>query len=193
MKNVDDLAKTFLSGLSKKEKRLLYATCLILLFFFFDKIIYSPISHQILQIDNKIAAQKELIRKNLSILNHKEKIIAKRKKYKDFFVKKDLAHEERVANFLSEVERLSKASQVTLLDINPVEIEEKNNFSQYQLKIECRAAMPDLLSFIYALDNSNKPIRIAFCELIPQKRSSYIVQAVIVIEKLIIISEWNMN
>jgi hypothetical protein len=189
MNNFINLIKSFLSGLSKKERLLLYAACFVLLLLFFDKVIYSPISQRINGIEDKISMQKELIHKNLLILKHEGQIIAERKKYQDFFSQEGLSHEEKVAEFLGEVERLAKSSQITLINIDPVEIEEENEFSKYKLTIEGRAKMENILRFIYTLDNTDKPIRTISCEITPQKRSEYLVQAIIEIEKLIIVSD----
>lgn len=181
-----NLFTSFLSGLSPKEKRLLYLSFAVLFFLFFDKVAYSPLAQRIETLNDNIETQKKMIRKNLLLIQHKDKIILERKKYQKFFSEEKLTHEEKVAKFLSEVENIARDSGIVLTNINPVEIKENPGYSTYTLTIECRGDMADFMKFIYLIDNSPKPLRVISSEINPQQRAQYTVGVTLEIEKLII-------
>lgn len=186
MSGFSNLLTSFLAGLSKKEKRLFYASAALLLLLSFDRIAYSPLSERIRILREEIESQKNLIRKNILIIEHKEKIVAEREAYDDFFTEAGLSHEEKVAQFLSEIEGLAKASNVTLVDIGSVQVVERPGYSLFLLDIDCRGRMPDFLQFVHTVEGSAKPLRVVSYEITPQRREEYTVGGSLNLEKLII-------
>jgi len=97
--------KSFFSGLSDKERRLLYITCGIVCFTLFDRVVLSPISLQSSLYEDQIAAKTSMIKKNLLILEYKDRILPEDKRYRSFFADKNSTEEELIASFLSDVEK----------------------------------------------------------------------------------------
>lgn len=186
-----NVLKAFISGLTPKEKRILYIACAIVFVSLFDRLILGPISHESRNLDNKIEEQTNLIKKNLLFLQYKDKITSEEEIHSIFYTKDDMTHEELVAIFLREVEGLAKNSNVMLSDINPVTMEEKKGYVEYGLTIECSGAMKDMLNFMYGIESAKKPIRIASFEILPKKRDAYEVRSEVTVVKIIVIPDAN--
>ncbi|OQX80421.1 MAG: hypothetical protein B6D56_05095 [Candidatus Omnitrophica bacterium 4484_70.1] len=179
--------KGFISGLSPKERKLLYITLSFVFFALFDKLIIRSIFNEVHSVEEKIKSQLTLIKKDLLILKYKKKIMEEDKLYSIFYTKKGLVPEELMATFLSEVEQLAKASEITLTNISPISVEEKRRYTQYKLIIECESNMENLINFIYAVNNAKKPIWVGSYEFSPKNREKYEVKCVLSIYKIILI------
>lgn len=186
---MDNIVGAFISGLSEKERKMLYGACAFVCLAIFDRLVLGPLSHEAKMIEERIESQKILIKKNLLILQYKDKILNEDAAYSKYFTKKGLTQEELIASFLSEVEELADASGVSLANINPVTTEEKTGYMEYSLVIECFGLMDNLSDFMHRIDNSKKPIRIFAFDISPKKRATYEVNCVITVVKVILIPE----
>jgi Tfp pilus assembly protein PilO len=185
--------KAFISGLSQKEKMVLYVACVAVGLAIFDRLLLGPIMKETKNIEERIQAQITNTKKNLTILQYKDKIINEDDAYNIFYTKKGLSQDELIAVFLSEVEVLAKASGIALTNINPVMTEEKKGFVQYSLTIECAGNMKNILDFIYGIENSKKPIRVVSYEISPKTRETYDVKCTITVIKMMLTTEDNVS
>jgi len=181
------LLSTFISGLSSKEKMMLYCACAAVGIAVFDRLVLGPITKESANIEEKIKNQMVTVEKDLTILQYKDKIINEDKTYSVFYTKNGLSAEELIGTFLSEVEGLAKSSGIALNNINPVTTEEKKDYTEYSLIIECTGNMKNILDFIYGVDNSKKPIMVASFEIVPKNREAYDVKCTIEIVKVVLI------
>lgn len=178
--------KAFISGLSQKEKKILYVASAFMFLALFDRLLYGPLSNESKTIDEKIENQKIMIRKDLIILKYKNKIKEEAQAHSIFYAASGMTHEELVAIFLREIESLAKENKVALTNINPVDVEEKTGFIQYSMVVECSGIMQDVLNYIYAIESAKKPIRVYSFEISPKKRESYEVNCSLKIIKIIL-------
>lgn len=187
---MSNVLKAFLSGLSDKERKILYLACGVVCLALFDSLVLSPITRESRIFEEKIKTQADLIKKHLLILQYRESIIGEDDAYGKFFSDKDATESELKASFLSGIERMAKASKVTLTNISEVNREEKKDYAQYSLTVECVSGMENLIGFIYNIDSSEEElIRVASCELAPKKRETYEVKAILTVIKLIVIPD----
>ena len=180
--------KAFFSGLSDKERKILYIASAVLFLALFDRLIYSPISNESKAVDEKIENQKILIKKNLLILEYRDKIMDDEEAHALFYTEEGMTHEELVAVFLREVEGMAKDNNVALTNINPVDVEEKTGYIQYSMIVECSASMSDMLNYIFAIESSKKTMRVATFEISPKKRDTYEVNCILRIIKIIVMA-----
>ncbi|MFH1768840.1 MAG: type 4a pilus biogenesis protein PilO [Candidatus Omnitrophota bacterium] len=183
MKNI---FKAFISGLSPKEKKILYIAGGLIFLAVFDRMVIAPISQEARITEDEIDANIALIKKDLLILQYKNKIMADDKDHGFFYVKEDLVQEESIALLLSEVEEIAKKSQIVLTNVNRGAVEEKKDYVQYSLLIECEGKMNNIIDFIYNIDSAQKPIRVYSYEITPQKREDYTVRCMISVYKIIV-------
>ncbi len=182
----DNPIKAFFSGLSPQEKKVLYIASGFVFLALFDRLIFSPLLDEAHHIEERIKRESNLIKKNLLILEYRDKIMQEKEAYRPLFTDKELTHEELIAQFLREIEELAKESTISLSNINPVNLEEKKGYVEYSLTIECAGNMKDFLNFIYAVENAKKPIRIISYEISPKNREAYDVVSALTIVKLIL-------
>jgi len=178
--------KAFFSGLSTKEKQVLYAASFLVCLALVDRLMIAPICSECRMLDEKISTQTKLIEKNIRILQYKDRMIDEDAAYGDYYIGEGLTQEELIALFLSEVEGMAKSSGVALVNINPVSSEEKKDYHEYSLTVECTGTMRDMLDFFYAIENAEKPLRIFSFEIAVKDREDYRVKCTVTILKLII-------
>ncbi len=182
----------FVSGLSAKEKKVLYIACGLVCLAIFDRMILLPISKESRIVSEQIDSRTNLIRKNLKILKYADKIKEEEDIYKDYYTEKGLTQEELIGDFLSEIEQIAQDSGITLTDINPVSVEEKNGYIEYNLTIECTGKMDNLLNFMFEVEAAAKPIRISSYDIVPKKAQNYEIESTISIKKVIILPDGDM-
>jgi Tfp pilus assembly protein PilO len=180
------IVKAFFSGLSKKERQILYIAAGFIVLALFDRMIIGPISKESKHLDEKIESQIKLTKKNIRILEYKDRILDDDEAYGDYYVSEDATQEELIASFLSEIEQMAKLTGITLTNINPVSTEEKNDYMLFQLTIECSGNMRNMLDFFYSISTAKKPIRLSSIELSAKKRETYEAKCIVTVEKLII-------
>jgi Tfp pilus assembly protein PilO len=180
------IIKAFVSGLSAKDKRYIYIAGAFLLLTFFDRIVIGPFSHESKMMDEKIAAQKEIARKNLIILSHEDRVIDEVAVYNDYYANEVSSREELIARFLSEVEGFSKAAGINLTNIEPVQPIDKGEYTEFLLAIGCEGSAKNVLDFFYNVENSKKPISIVSFEIAPKSRDGHEVRCNISIAKVIV-------
>ena len=87
------------------------------------------------------------------------------------------------------MEKLAKSSNVALTNINPVYSELKKGFIRSTLSIECSGKMEALTDFIYSIEDSQKPMRVASFEISPKNRDDYEAKCALTVEKIIIMPD----
>lgn len=187
------VVKAFFSGLSAKEKQVLYAAGFFMFLALFDRLIVGPFTREAGVLNEEISAQTKLTRKNMRILQYKDRIMKEDQMHGTFYTTKGLTQEELIATFLSEVEELSKASGITVSNINPVDVVESTEFTEYHLTIECGGQMRNILDFFYGIDSTKKPIRISSFDIAVKNREQYEAKCAVTISKLIIMKEEELS
>jgi len=181
-----NVVKAFFSGLSPKEKRMVYITGLVLGLTIFDRLIIGPIGGESRMLDEKIDVRTKQIEKNIRILEYKGKILQDDAAYGSYYAKEGLTQEEMIASFLGEVEEIAKESGAVLSNINPVSVEQKEGYSEFSLTVECVGSMKNMLDFFYSIDNSRRPLRMISFEMSVKNREDYQVKCTLTVLKLII-------
>ncbi|MDD4957074.1 MAG: type 4a pilus biogenesis protein PilO [Candidatus Omnitrophica bacterium] len=181
-----EVLKAFFSGLSEKEKKVMYVTAFIVFVALFDRIIIGPFSAESDRLTEKINNQVALTSKNIKLLQYKDRILAEDVARKDFYIPSGQAQEELIASFLSEVEGVAKTSGIAISNINTVTVSEKEGYKEFSLIIECSGKMRDMLDFFYGIDNSPKPLRMASFDMSVKNRDDYEVKCTVTVIKLIV-------
>ncbi len=176
----------FLSGLSKKEKQVFYIAAIFVSLAFIGRVAVAPILGRAKEFNKKIVTQTSFTGKNLRVLEYKNKIHAEGKAYSEYFVKMDLTQDEFIADFLSEVETLAKASGGALVNINPVTVEENNEYQVFNITVEYAGTKRDLLDFVYSIEDSKKLIRVSAFDISVKNRDKYKVKCTLKVIKLIV-------
>ncbi|MBF0216779.1 MAG: hypothetical protein HQL30_07290 [Candidatus Omnitrophica bacterium] len=181
-----DIITAFFSGLNSNEKRMLYIACVVACLALFDRLILGPVQGEMGKVEEKIRIETGVIKDNLRILAYRDSIVDRYLKRDKYFEPENLTQEERISKFLSEVEEAAKKSSVALTNINPVNASEQGKDLVYSLVVECTGKMQSLVEFVYALESSQKMLKVVSYTISPKSREEYQVKASLTIVKKVI-------
>jgi hypothetical protein len=173
-----------LSGLSKREKTILYTAIIALSLVALDKLIVFPVFSKIKSLDSAIKEGESGIARDMRMLAQKEKIILETKKYASYLNSPE-SEEEAMTSFLKEVENLANKSSLYIIDMKPMGVKaEKDNTKKYQLVLTCEGQMQQLIEFIYNIENLNALLNIERYQISPKNKDTGTVQCSITIAKI---------
>ena len=159
--------------LQPREKTILYVFLFMLSLLMIDVAMIHPIGNYLQKLDETIKTKEEIIPKRLLILKHKTRILSEYRGAKAFFVTTSISQEEETAQFLREIEKVSKEVGFSVSNINPVKVNKKSE-SVYDLSldVEGRGGLKEVRNFMRAVERSNPSICVAAFTLKPQSKDS---------------------
>ena len=144
-----------LTRMSKREKTVFTVTVLCVSVALVDRAMIAPIASRIRLLDEKIAAQTELVKKNVRIVAEKDRVKATAKEF-SVYSRKAATQEEEVAFLLGEVETLARKNSLYIVDMKPLGMQEDKGSRKYSVDLNCEAQMDQLVSFMHDVENSQK-------------------------------------
>jgi Tfp pilus assembly protein PilO len=173
----------FLAKMSKREKTVFYAATFFISLTVLDRLIISPISDKIRMLDKEIEDKEAAVRKNLRILNYKDRIMADKTKYRGY-LHSTKSDEEEMTQVLKEIESLAESSQIYLIDMKPGEVQEMGTSKKYSVNLNCEAQMEQLVTFMYSVEDSKRLLTIEKFQVAPKSKESTLARCRITITKL---------
>lgn len=158
----------FLSKLSKRERHIAYITAIVLVFFFFSRVMLRPIINKLNDLNQEIAIQEKRLEKSLNILFQEDAINSNYKKYVEN-LKQTHSDEEEIAELLSEIEKIAKKTAVFLSDIKPLPVKKVTFYKEYVVELEAESEIASLIDFIYQLEKSPRLLKVEKFHLTPKK------------------------
>src|SRR3989338_4832780 len=125
------MLQNFFSRLSPQEKRIFYATVILLVVALFDRLFLGPATARLKSLDEEIKEEENVIKSNMRFLSFKDKILKENTTFAHYFVPKAKTEEEIIAAFLKKVEILSSEASVNLIRVNPSDSKQKTGFMEY--------------------------------------------------------------
>ncbi|MBL7130520.1 MAG: hypothetical protein ISS45_03825 [Candidatus Omnitrophica bacterium] len=135
--------------------------------------------------DEKIKLQEETIKRNLTILSQKDSLADEINKFASYLSKSE-SEEKEVTTFSQEIENLAKESSVYLIGIRPAGKTEEGISRKYSLELDFEAKIEQLFEFFYAIESSNKLIKIEIYHITPKSAESSITTCSMRVSKVII-------
>jgi len=175
----------FFSRISKREKYILYASIVVVLFVLIDRAVLSPVTRVLGSLDKQISAQEGEMEKSVRILNSEDSIVAEYRKTAQN-LKKTSSNEEEISVLSSEIEELARKTSVLIKNIKPLSLEESDLYVKYKIDVEAESEMPYLMDFMYQLEKSPQLIKVDKITLSPQKKNSPVLKASFVVSKSLI-------
>jgi hypothetical protein len=137
------------------------------------KVILVPFQQKLFGLSKDVVLQEARLKKGVSLIEKKDDIEKEYGKYASYFSMQDFSDEEAVANFLKEVEKISRDAGLAILDMKPQKESKGDKFSkQYQINIKAEANMQKLVTFLYALHNSSVLFSVEKLVLVPKAEDS---------------------
>ncbi|MFH0940345.1 MAG: GspMb/PilO family protein [Candidatus Omnitrophota bacterium] len=137
------------------------------------KVILVPFQQKLSGLNGEVILREARLKKGVSLIEKKDEIEKEYGKYASYFSMQDFSDEEAVANFLKEVEKISRDAGLVILDMKPQKDAKGDKFSkQYQINIKAEASMQKLVTFLYALHNSSVLFSVEKLVLVPKAEDS---------------------
>ena len=150
-----------------------------------DVVMVHPVTNYLKHLDETIKIQEQVIPKRLMILKHKNSILDEYRSLKPFFVDPSLSQEEETAQFLREVEKVSKEVSFFVSNINPVKINKiSETVYQLSLEVEGKGGPKEILNFIKTIEHANPPIHVSAVSMKPQNKEAEELKVVFSILKM---------
>jgi len=181
------MLNNFFVRLSFRERLVLYAACFVLFALLFDRLILNQIIRKIGFYNSEIGKQEVLIKKNLRILEQKQKIEGEEKQYASFYpAQKGLSRDEEVSALLKTIENMAKDYSLKIINLKPVDSEASGVSGEYLITLECEAKVDDFINFVYNIEYSKDILRVKKFNIIPQSPESTLAKFIITISKIIV-------
>lgn len=177
--------RTALSRLSKREKIILYSAGLVISLVMVDRMVISPISSKIRELNKEIREKESGIKKDLHVLSQKERILAEKKQYASF-LSSFKSEEEETTAILKEIENLASKSSVYLIDMRPSGLRGSGAVRKYSINLNCEAQMEQLADFFYNIETSDELLIIEKYEISPKSRDSSVARCSMSIVKMVV-------
>lgn len=163
-------------NLKQKNIHIFYIIGVVLGGLFVVKIVFSPFHAKLSSLSRDVILQESRFKKGVSLIENKNAIEEEYKKYASYFSLQGYSDEESVANFLKEVEKVSRETGLTVLDMKSQKDVKTDKFSkQYQIKIKAEATMEGLVNFLYKLSESSLLFSVERLTLIPKAEDSAVI------------------
>jgi len=173
----------FFTGLSKRGRYLLFIAGAAIIFIFFNKIIFAPITALLSGLNKQILIYEKKLEKATLMINREDSIISEYEKNIQN-LKKAYSDEEEISILSSEIEKLARGTSVLIKNIKPLPLEDRDLYIEYRINIEAEAAMPFLIDFIYQLENSQQLLKVNKFILSPIKKGSSTLKASLLITNI---------
>ncbi len=172
-KKKGDGKKKGLPVLKPREKLIFRVFIFMIVLLIVDAAMIHPINNYLRQLDESIKIKEETVPKRLLILKYKTRILNEYRALKSFFVETAITQEEETAQFLREIERVSKEENLFVSNINPVKIEKKSDtVYELLLDVEAKGGLKEIRSFMKALESTNPAIRVGSMNIKPQTKEA---------------------
>ncbi len=180
------MIQKFISKLSDKEKKIFYATVVVVLLSFLDRLFLGPVTAKLKSIDEDIKYKETSIKRDSRFLAYKDRILNEKKILQHFYNQKHQTEEEIIAAFLRRIEALASQANINLIKVNPSEGEQKKGYRGYSASLECNGKLKDVVTFMHLVDTSDELIRITVVNMTAKKSSSDEITSVMSISKIIV-------
>lgn len=181
------MINAFFSRFSGREKIVFYLTTSAILLLLLDRFVFNPIVVKTKFYGAEIQKQEASIRKNLRILDQKDKIKKEESKYSSFYPSVNkLSKEEEVSLFLKTIENMAKEYSLKIIDLKPIDTETASVSGEYLINLDCEATVDNFMNFVYNIEYSKDILRVKKFTIAPLSPETNTAKFGITISKIII-------
>jgi len=166
----------FFARLNKRERMVLTVCVVIAGAALVDRLLIAPVANRLQLLDERIAAQTELIRKNVRIVAEKDRVKATTDTFQVYYAAKATTQEEEVAYLLGEVEKMARSASLYIVDMKPLSTEEDTVSRKVSVDLNCEAQMEQILTFAHSAANAPRLLFIESISLTPKDKDSSIIK-----------------
>ncbi|MGE5279540.1 MAG: hypothetical protein ACM3L6_02195 [Deltaproteobacteria bacterium] len=139
-------------ALKRREMVLAYAAVGALVLWAVVRAIFVPFQEKLATQGRTLRREEARFKKGAALRDHGDVITSEYAKYETYFSLAGVSDEEAVAAFLKEIEKLSRETEFTIVDMKPQKTVETDKFSrEFQIVVKAESGMGELVKFLYAL------------------------------------------
>jgi hypothetical protein len=173
----------FISNLSKRERIVLYTTIIFVSLALLDRLVVSPAFTKMAMLNDEVEEQKLIIKKSLHFLSLKDIIDVEAKKYSVYFSEEGSPDEE-MNSLLKLIEDFARQTNVDLLYIKPAGFKSEEGHRKYYIDLNCQGGMPEVINFLYLIENSKKLLSVEKMNIAPESEGSSVAQCRMTLSKI---------
>ena len=177
--------RNLFSGLSKRERALVYATVVVVFLVSMERLVYHPIGSRLNELEQEILVTENQLRRNVRELAAGEAVRAAYAAYAPNASKARSAEEE-MALLLNEIEGLARKSGLSLVNMKPKPAGRSDAGKQYPVEVELESPMAPLMKFLHSLHGSKHLLRVQQLRLVPKGGRSADVKVYLLINETVI-------
>lgn len=162
--------------IKKKEKIILFVAFGIICIFLLEKTVFSGFRKKMKELSEQIVIQESAVKKGLNIQKSKDVIAREYQEYSKFLIK-DLNDRDITAEFLKEIEKITRDSGLSVVDMAPEEkFAQAKEYKEYKANLRLEGGMEKLLFFLNKVQNSNLLIKLSKLSFISKDERSGILR-----------------
>lgn len=188
MKGLLKAAAQFYAKLSKRERMILLGTSLVIGALLIDRLVFGPVTHKVLFLDQEIKSQEEAIKKSLHVLLRKDRIMEDGKRLATYSVDSPLPEEKEMTALLKDMEKMAGEAQLNVLNVKPGTIQSDSGVKKYLASMELEADMAEIITFFHAVESSKKLLRVEKYDIQPKGKESSAARCVMTVSRTVLSS-----
>ncbi len=144
--------------------------------------IFVPFQERLATLERTLTVEEARFKKGASLREYGDTITSEYAQYESYFSLGGISDEEAVAAFLKEIEKLSRVTELTILDMKPQKNVEADKFSrQFQIVVKAESGMGALVRFLYALYASPLLFSVEKMTVLPKTDDSSLLSATLTV------------
>ena len=166
--------------LKKREKQIFYIVVVLLSLFLVERLVFRPLADRLGQQDKEIELTKMKLTKAKLMAGQKGDIL---KEYSELekYMKIKGSDEEVTSELLKEIEALARDSSISISEIKPISNQKRGVSKEHTIEVRTEASMPQLINFLYRLNNSTSMLRVQKFSLMLRDENSDILRVTLLI------------
>jgi|GEM_PF-780790 len=157
----------------KQQYTMIYAAVGAAVMLLVFKAVIGPFHQRLALASKQVMLQEAKLKKGMFLIDNQEAIKNEYGKYASYFSMQNSSNEEAVAEFLREIEKISRSSGILIVDVKPQKDAESDAISkQFQINIKAEATMKELVTFFYGLYTSPLLFSIEKMTLVPKSEGA---------------------
>jgi hypothetical protein len=176
------------SRLSKRERIIVYLLLAAISFLLFDRVVLAPIGKRMDTLNNEIISQEKKLIRSMHIVQQEESII---NEYNEYTKQLNQARsdEGEITVFQKSVEELTKKANLSVINMQPSEVEKAGLYKKYAIKLDAEATAVQLTDFLYQLERDSQLMRVSEFSLSQSRGSSSVLKIYMLITKITLTSK----
>lgn len=175
--------------LSKSEKPLFVIAVFCIFVFLVDLLVLGPILSHISKLDAEIITKAASIRRDLRILSFQDAILKEYVQYMKYLDTGEKSQEEIIAALLRKIETIAAQKSVSVSNIQPGDVAESIVYKEYKTSLQGEGTLTNVLSFMYALEESDYLFQISKYTLMPKSKGADVMKFTMDISRVLVSAE----